>query len=50
MVRIEPPSLLESVTGRKYHYIPAFIALRRAARILKRHIYRKRMVSLAAEF
>ena len=31
MVRIEPPSLLESVTGRKYHYIPAFIALQRAA-------------------
>ena len=31
MVRIEPPSLLVSVTGRKYHYIPAFIALQRAA-------------------
>ena len=31
MVRIEPPSLLVSMTGRKYHYIPAFIAVQRAA-------------------
>ena len=49
MVLIEPPSLLVSVTGRKYHYPPAFHRRsEKLFRILKLHIYRKRMASLAA--
>lgn len=38
-----------AVTGRKYHYPPAFHRLsEKLFRILKLHIYRKRMASLAA--
>ena len=39
-----------AVTGRKYHYPPAFhCRSEKLFRILKLHIYRKRMASLAAE-
>ena len=47
----EPPPLLESVAGRKYHYPPAFH--RRSGklfRILKRHIYRSSFRSLGVWF
>ena len=51
MVLIVPPSSLESVTGRKYHYPHTFHCLSgKLFRILKLHIYRTRMASVADDF
>ena len=47
----EPPPLLESVAGRKYHYPHTFHRLfGKPFRILKRHIYRSSFRSLGVWF